>query len=753
MKRLHLFGILFGMTLRLFAESGGRDIRGTIEGTIVDRSTLQPLAAANVVLMGTLQGAACDPAGKFLIRDVPPGIYRLKASLMGYEDAFRAEVSVLAGRASMVRFELNPTVLRSRESVRITPGYFRHDPERITSLKSLTPGEIRRSAGSGEDIFRIIQSMPGVGKSGSMSAGLIVRGGAPDENLTLLDNVEIVNPLHFGRQGMAMGVISIINPSLLEGVDFLTGGFPVRYGDKLSSVFEMRLKEGNRTHMNTDVNINLAGLNLTLDGPVSQNGNVILSVRRGVFDLLTSLMNAPVSPRYWDAVGKWTTHMGPNHTVSVVGFYYRDDVERTGTAPHGDVDELNKYNLAKRADFGTAIGVNWRYLFSRKGYLLTTAALTGNGWNFSAGSGDKPNRRGDDILENEFVLKSEFVYKPSAPVEMKFGVFGKAIRSDHRLWREADTTRTGFVFPAASTRFDPPLCGKTGSFAQMGWRPFPRFVILSGLRLDHFDFTDEWKLSPRAGLSVDLSSRTEFHASYGVFHQTPAAYQAALDPANEDLRSGRAVHAVAGVDVRMRDDTQCSVEIYHKTYQNAFVDSDTSRAITNAGSGFARGVELFVQKKMSDRLTGSLAYTYSVSRRRDAGFLPDHDSDYDQRHNLTWLAGFQPDDRWQVGVKFQMATGFPYTPSAGTIRKNDRWVIREGEHNSARYPDFYKLDIRIDRTFRLTGWTLSAYVDLWNVTNRKNVVSYRYRSTGSGVEKEAIKDFPFMPIVGASIQF
>lgn len=250
--------------------------------------------------------------------------------MMGYQDEIKTEISIAANRVTTVNFELNPTVLELGKEVVVAVDYFQKDSEKPVSTKTLMPQEIRSMAGSAEDVFRIIQSIPGVSTAGMMSANLVVRGGSPDENRTLLDNIEIYNPLHFSRPGTSMGIISIINPNLLEQVEFLTGGFPAKYGDKMSSVFEMKLKQGNRTQFNSDYTLNAAGFGLSMDGPLPGNGTMIFSARRCYFDFVTKMMDKPVSPRYWDLVGKATYSIGNNHQLSLIGFYYFDEFEKDG---------------------------------------------------------------------------------------------------------------------------------------------------------------------------------------------------------------------------------------------------------------------------------------------------------------------------------------------------------------------------------------------------------------------------------------
>ena len=754
MKGLTILLLNLCIMQTLLTSSYAQSQSGSIEGTVVERVTQRPLPGVNIVILKTTLGASTNLSGEFIIDNIPIGIYQVEASMIGYQSEIKTEIVVSTNRVIMVNFELNESALELDEEIVVTARYFVKDSDKPVSAKRLTPQEIRSSAGSAEDIFRIIQSMPGVSGAGGKSANLAVRGGSPDENRVLLDNIEIYSPLHFARLGTSMGIISIINPALLQNVDFITGGFPVKYGDKMSSVFELQLKEGNRSKFNTDLNANLGGFGVLLDGPVPGDGTIVFSARRGFFELLTKIMNKPVAPNYWDLVGKATYDFGPKHKLSLVGFYYLDDIERTGTIDDAGSELGRKYDYTQRDDYGSAIGINWRYLFSTQGYLLTTAAFTSNGWKSSIGTEIDHNLNGEDIKENEFYLTSELTYKINDALEIKSGFLFKTIDSQHYTWRAADTTRTGFVFPADTVYFFPETTYKTSVNLQTTFRPFLNLSLTTGLRYDYFEYTKETKFSPRLGLSYRISDKTTFNAAFGYYYQTPAAYQAALHPANEELRSSRSVHYIAGFEYLLNYDTKISVEVYHKEMDNVFSSSDTSKVITNGGSGFARGIEFYMQKKMSNNFVGSFAYTYSVSKRMDEHQLSEYYFEFDRPHNITLVSSYNISDKWQVGLKFQYATGSPYTPVVSSEQKNGKWYAVEGTKNSERYPDYHKLDIRIDRRFYFNNWTLSAYLDLWNVYNRANVISYIYNIDENGVIiKDSVDDFPFLPIVGINAQF
>ena len=752
LRTLYLVATTLLFFLLLTGETISQSKTGIISGEVRDAITKQPLPGANILIDGTNLGSACDENGYYVIKDVVPGKYSLKVSMVGYLSSVITELNISPNRNQSVNFELNSTAMEMDE-VNVTADYFYKPDENPVSFRTISPEEIRRSPGSAEDIFRVMQSMPGVATAGAKSAQLIVRGGSPDENLTLLDNIEVYNPIHFARTGESMGVISIVNPALLQKVDFLTGGFPVRYGDKMSSVFDMSLRDGNKEVFNTDVNLNFAGFGLMLDGPLIENSNMVLSLRRGFFDLITATLNRPVAPSYYDAVGKVTYDLDNKNKISLLGFYYLDQIERTGSEKDEPAN-WNRYEFLTRDDYGAAFGVNWRSLISENAFTLTTVSYTSNGWNTLQGTEFERSLMGEDIRENELSLKSELNYKLSTRFNFKIGGQFKSINSYNESWTPEDTTRSGTIIPANTISYNPEATTKAALFLQTSYRIVDPLIINAGLRYDYFALTSENNFSPRISLSYNITDKTIFNLAWGRYYQSPASYQVAPDVRNLSLKSSYATHYIAGIEQRFGYDTKASIEIYHKELSNLFVDPDSSNLLLNTGSGYAQGIEFALQRKFTNGFVGSASYSYSISKRRDYELSTLYDFEYDRPHILNLIFGLEIGNGWQIGAKFQYASGNPYTPAHGVTEKNNTFFVVEGETNSARYPDYHKLDIRIDKQFIFESWSFSIYLDLWNVYNRDNIISYSFRADTNGEILTIPRyDMGITPILGFTAKF
>lgn len=362
--------------------------------------------------------------------------------------------------------------------------------------------------------------------------------------------------------------------------------------------------------------------------------------------------------------------------------------------------------------------------------------------------------RGEDIRENSYTLKSEITWQFAPELEIRSGFDVKFLDSKHVAWKPADTTRNGQLIPASSVSYLPDVSNKAAFYLQDTWHPSARLAVTTGLRYDYFSFTHESNISPRLAASWYFTDKTSLNASYGKFYQTPALYQIALDPANTLMRSSLATHYVIGISQIFAEDTKATIEVYYKDLKNVVVANDTTDILTNAGSGFSKGIEFSYQKKFTNGIVGSASYSYSISKRQDASNVSEYYFEFDRPHILNLLAGIELSDTWQLGFKFQYASGSPYTPVAGVAMKQGTYYVIDGGYNAARYPDYHKLDIRVDKKFKFDTWTLTAYLDLWNVYNRLNVLSYTYKVDSNGViTTKTRNDFGLLPILGLSAQF
>ena len=445
--------------------------------------------------------------------------------------------------------------------------------------------------------------------------------------------------------------------------------------------------------------------------------------------------------------------LNKDNRISLVGFYYIDQIERTGKEKEEESD-WNRYDYLTRDDYGAAIGINWRSLISEKAFSLVTASYTSNGWNTLQGTEQNRDLLGEDIREDEFSLKSEFNYQFSPILNIKLGGQLKVVNAYNKSWSPADTTRDGTIIPASIISYQPDAEYKSMLFLQSSFRILDPLIISAGLRYDYFSLTKENNFSPRISLSYNISERTRLNFALGRYYQSPSSYDVAHDERNLSLKSSYSDHYIAGIEYMLDYDTKAGVEIYHKELSNLIVDPDSTNLLVNTGSGYAQGIEFSLQKKFTDGFVGSASYSYSISKRRDYESTSLYDFEYERPHIVNLIFGLEMGAGWQIGAKFQYASGNPYTPVIGVKEIDDIFYVIDGENNSARYPDYHKLDLRIDKQFVFDNWSFSIYLDLWNVYNRENVISYSFKTNKDGTVTTTPRyDFGIMPILGFTAKF
>jgi len=267
----------------------GDDVRhNTIEGRVFNARTGESLPGVNLIV-NELEavGAATDANGYFSIR-VPTGSYSVTASYIGFQSVVRTDVVVTTRGSSWLTIRMTESYI-GLEEVEITPDYFDRavtagQPSTIT----LSQQEIRQSPGSGQDFQRILQAMPGVGFSTDQTNELIVRGGAPNENLIIFDDMEIHSLNHYPNEFNSAGPISMVNVELIDDIKFSAGGFGARYGDKLSSVMVVKTRDGTLSRpLKGNVNVSMAGAGAIFEGRINEGrGSWIASARRSYIDLV-----------------------------------------------------------------------------------------------------------------------------------------------------------------------------------------------------------------------------------------------------------------------------------------------------------------------------------------------------------------------------------------------------------------------------------------------------------------------------------
>ncbi len=756
-----LFAVLFSCS-GIFSQD-----KGIITGVVTDKETQKPITEAIIEIIELHKKTASDSSGMFEFENIPYGTYQLKVTCLGYQPIVETDIVVLSSRPTNVTVELLISDIKT-EQIDVEAKYFHKSPDENTSNFNLDFEEVRRAPGAVEDISRMVQVLPGVAPGNDQRNDLIVRGGSPSENLTMIDGIEIPNVNHYPTQASSGGPIGMINVKFIDDVNFSTGGFSARYGDKLSSVLDIKFREGYRKSFLSDINLSTAGFGGVFEGPLfTKKGSFLISARRSYLNLIKGAIRIAAVPNYWDFNLKAVYDIDKNNKLELLGIAGLDDISFEGDA--SKISDDNPYGKAKGNQQEFTGGFNWKSLF-RKGYIQTVLANSSNFYKY-----DNYDIKTDDLIfdynsyESDFNLRSEVFYQINSNNNIIFGAGGRLIKFKNKLFVRADTTAFGDTLPPLNIDVMKDFY-KGSSFIQYTLKLLKDKITLNaGLRYEYFSgITDKHSVSPRAGFTYRFNETTSLNFSTGIYTQAPEYLWVTSDPANVNLKFIRAYHYVAGIEHLFTEDLKFSIEAYYKKYTDypvsvlvptfALVNGGTENGpnfvgeATSQGYGHVRGIDISLQKK----LTGSGFYgmlNYSLSESKitalEGGEKP---GSFDYRHNITIIAGYQLPDDWLVGIKFRYTTGRPYTPfdvQASTIA--GRGVYQVDKFNDARFKDYNRLDIRVDKKWNFKKWSIVSYVELQNVFNTTNVYQYFWNEYKN--ETGTIYQWAFLPVGGFSVQF
>lgn len=286
----------------------------SVRGKVIDRQSRQPVAYANVFVTGIPgKGASTDSLGTFKIEQVPPGIYSLEASCIGYQTVSTPEYIVSASTPFIeIEMEEDANLLNT---VVVVPSPFRRSIESPVSMRIIGLQEIEKSPGANRDVSRIVRSYPGVSFSPiGYRNDLIVRGGSPSENRFYMDGIEIPNINHFATQGASGGPVSIVNADLIREITFYTGAFPANRSGALSSVLDFQLKDGNPDKQAFKATIGASEVSLSGAGHLGQRTTYLFSARQSYLQLLFKALGLPFLPNFID--GQFKTKPVSTSTAS-----------------------------------------------------------------------------------------------------------------------------------------------------------------------------------------------------------------------------------------------------------------------------------------------------------------------------------------------------------------------------------------------------------------------------------------------------
>jgi hypothetical protein len=756
---------------------------GVLSGTVRDAQSKRPVSAARVLLFPDSLSRRTDALGAYRFDSLAPGSYTLDVRAEGYEPQTRAATYLAGEGTKTIDFSLTPRIVTLDKMV-VRGTAFRKAPDMAASTKIMNFDEILREPGALVDIQRAVQNLPSVASGGDNVNEVVVRGGMPGENLLIMDNIEIPNPNHFANQGTGGGVVSLINPLLVQGLTFNAGAPPAQYGGKASSVIDVDLREGNTKLILGGLDMGMGGLGGHIEGPLWPDATFMFSAHRSYLDFIASFDPTAAIPRFWGMQGKLTQRLGA-HTVYANGLYGRNSITIEQARDEGfDHDEVFSGGITY------AGGLNWESWWGERFSTTVTASATGNTFDRATYS-RSPADTGyfNASREEEQTVKVQGAWDLRDRDRFLGGAYVRRAAFDIRIREHPDTivkdNGDTVRYAPAADRDEQGFQG--GGYASYIMHAFDRLRLVPGVRADGFTYNNSATISPRLGAIFSLAPGLDLTGAGGIQYQQPAYADLAMNPRNRDLQPKRVLTAVAGIEHTLDARAlKLVAEGFYKRYDNLALDSallygdrlDRSTMLVDTGIGHSYGLELFAQKKLTDRVFWTAAYAYSRSLLRDlrAGRAGQwYPSEYDFRHSLTLTAGYKLElldrpwyarlhkrlwfrllspimpiaDRIELSAKWRYLGGRPYTKRQFSDR-HDRWIAGHSL-NSERYPAYHRLDVRYERRYGFGFLHLIYYFDIQNVYDRDNIWMYLY--SDSQERTVAVTQLPFFPVGGIIIGF
>lgn len=731
-----------------------------VKGTVIDKSSRQPLEFINVMIVGLNKGGVTNAEGKFSIGQVPPGIYRLQASAIGYKTVTTPEY-ILSTRDLHIQIEMeeNQTEL---EGVTVTASPFRRDIESPVSLRIIGLQEIEKSPGANRDISRIVQSYPGVAFSPiGYRNDLIVRGGSPSENRFYLDGVEIPNINHFSTQGASGGPVGILNADLIREVNFYTGAFPTDKGNALSSVLDFKLRDGDMERNSLKATLGASEVSLASNGHLGKKTSYLVSVRQSYLQFLFDMLGLPFLPTFTDAQFKLKTRFDARNELTVLGLGGIDKMKLNTKADDEDNEYILSY-LPKIQQETFTLGAVYRHYAGAhvQSVVASHSYLNNRNTKYQQNDESDPDRLMLRLRSTEQNTQLRLENSSS------FRNWKVTVGTSLDYSQYSNTTFQKVYTDRAQTFDYHTYLGimRWGLFGTVNYTSIDeRFTASLGLRADANNYSAAMKdlsdqLSPRLSLSYQLTEHWSLSGNAGLYYQLPP--YTALGFKNNNglyankyaLRYMQVSQGSVGLNWRKGDTFEVSVEGFYKDYDKiplSVADGIPltckgndygvigNELLTSTAQGRSYGAELLLKWLVAKKLNLASSFTLFKSEYRT-----DKESEYiasawDNRFIFNLRGTYNLPRHWSVGMKVSCIGGAPYTPyDADKSSLVTAWNAQGKpyydytRYNEERLSAFTQVDIRIDKTFYLKRCMLGFYIDLQNIAGSKLKQADVLMSTG-----------------------
>ena len=795
MKKLAFLSALL-MQMAAFSQP----LTQTIRGTVIDKQSQMSLPGATVVLLGAkpLVGTTTDLNGNFELTDVAVGRHTLKVSFLGYLPAILPNVEVTSSKQVVLNIALEESVTQMKEVVVKAEQSKEKALNQMASVSARTFSveESQRFAGSRNDVARMATNFAGVNAPNDATNDIVIRGNAPRGLLWRLNGIDIPNPNHFGNGGAAGGPVSMLNNNVLANSDFFTGAFPAEYGNAISGVFDLQMRNGNNQEHEFLGQIGFNGFELGAEGPLSKNkrGSYLINYRYStlsVFDALgINIGTGAAVPQYQDLSFKLNLPTDKWGTFEFFGLGGTSYIEFISSDKDSADVEPNFYTSGEEDTYfrtnNGVVGLSNKYLWNNKTYSKVTLAASGI-QNISEvdsvinPSRDVFRRYDSDLTRYRFTASLLVNHKVNAKHNWRAGAFINQIGynlSDSVYEAKLEGFRT-LRDESGGTQLIQP-------YMTWQYRPSNHLTLNAGVHTAFFALTNETSIEPRLGVSYSPWSRHTFSFGYGlhsqaapldIYFEKDRLNDGALVEPNRDLRLTKSQHFVLGYDLSLTSTMRFKAEAYYQDLSRVIVDAQNGpyslqnegtfdftrpNSLNNDGSGYNYGVEFTLEKFLEKGFYFLTTVSLFESRYVDGAGV-ERNTAFNGNYVLNALGGkefvlFQnnPEKSGKhaitVDSKLTVAGGNRFTPI--DVKASSETGQTEFINNRAfteRLNDYFRWDIRVAYQLSKKKFTEEWAIDVQNVTNHENPFGRGFNQETQ--EVETINQLGIFPVVQYRITF
>lgn len=711
-------------------------LTGIVQGIVSDGGSGVEVPAVAVTLKGSGRACLTDAEGVFRLEEVEPGEHTIVFSGLGFEILELDDICVAAGQVTEVRVRMSLEPVKVEMETVDVYGSFKNSENPLSAF-SLSARDFQDAPESSGAISRILYMFPGISFLSDENLDYVIRGGSPLENSFYVDNIEVPSIDHIHTLGSQGGFYSSLNPSLVHNIDFFSGCFSSEYGDRLSSVTRITLREGNRERFAGIADISLAGAGVHFEGPFANtNGTWVLSLRRSHLNVLQDLgADLETVPQTLDSQVKFTFDLSPRHKINVLNFY------AGGRFREKESDIKVAMNMAQVQN---TTGVSWISHWSSRLFSATAVSFSyhkrTDGEHHNTGFLNPRIWQYGETIEAFNFTNTNFLTLGSHH-KLHFG-----LKIRHRAAKFEYLLNQPLIdyFGRVLAAVDKDLTYRTTTYCLYSSyvaRLWERWVISAGLRGDYSSVNEKFALSPRISLTYRLSPNLSVNAGMGVFYQTiPMNYLAHVPDATQ-LSDMHANHYVFGLEYHSVSGVRFTLEAYAKEYDHLPISLDCPynlltdltldysaddyfpahilpSRIVDKGTASSRGVELLLQKRWRSNLSTILCVSYFRSLYTDLSGKT-HSRVFDNQYVLNLFLKYRPYNQWEVSGRWLSMGGSPYTPiDFKRSAAADTVILDRSQLLAFRFPVYSRVNLRVSRLFSFQGKTIHLYAEVWNFLNQ-----------------------------------